>query len=1023
MKVSVKVKQNHLVWNGTLHLTSYLDEKVVALTTADQENHKSLAINVKAEREASYNLYFFATYWIVNKTGLPLKVKASSSNQSYQSDTEDVLLFTYKRHGKQSLNLQVYDSNWSNEFGLECAGSAGLIVCKDNERKKKYMFFLLIKLSAICPRLTKLVMILPSHIITNTTNKPLRIMEQNEKTDLWLDLPPQSSMIFWPETNSYQMYVKYRGSKVISQAFFTTLNHRTVLRMDKGTALSVEVTGGVSDSFRILFRDYKPGDAPIYIKNYCADMFLKINQHGQSPVTLLNPNHSLLYTWDDPTGCRQLIWNVYNNKGKGIPVDTSKDGHGEEKIRYHVINSSSQSSSSDDESDSSDNASTSTTIGKKMIRKDKITIYWLCYAKGIQRIMLFTQESKIYHHYLRKIFHEPAEIELLVSISGFGLSLFTSETSKKEQMYASLSDIPAIWEVNVGHKWKTLTLELASWIEDKYRLHYKKCQLKDYVHIDFEKMFMLKPFFAELRRIYAPAVYFHFRKSHREQYYNLQINGFQIDNKESNSVVLQPLPRDNIKNVNPLIDVTVSKVISAESNLYRHIKYNVANFSVNVESDLLLKISKLLMVYQRNSDDRNYAFMNDMTMIHVPVTKFKPTDYHHSSTVIENVYLNNFNIQLNIHNKANICVNHGNLFFSNLLNILFPINISPYMPLDGIFHKINAIQRADLCSNFMEVSRSMFDKISMQFLQQYYSHVLGLQVLVNSYAFLNVSVYGETSWEPIKMSSTLFYGSRCLLGHINMSPAALEQSIVDIFANQSIENIQRIRRHGSYQKSEVIPKSITSSCRNFAVGVPNALNQLIVPNRSSATNNDGEIFFRTTGRALLSLVTRHPDEKSDSVELAKEALRRASILGEPIRIHQRLARYRNKYLGLKPMSVYESIGQHLLETIGNGRFSQDNYWAHAANDSKVGKTIILVSLEHIIKINKCRIWGPWSIEWAVELDDVISVPKMTSPEIILNLRPTRDNTVEILKISGDKEILQWLHEKIKQAIVVSMEEK
>lgn len=63
---------------------------------------------------------------------------------------------------------------------------------------------------------------------------------------------------------------------------------------------------------------------------------------------------------------------------------------------------------------------------------------------------------------------------------------------------------------------------------------------------------------------------------------------------------------------------------------------------------------------------------------------------------------------------------------------------------------------------------------------------------------------------------------------------------------------------------------------------------------------DGEMFFRTTGKALFSLITRHPDDKSDSVEVAREAIRRASILGEPIKVHQRVNRYRNTYLvGIK----------------------------------------------------------------------------------------------------------------------------
>lgn len=92
----------------------------------------------------------------------------------YDSINEDILLFTYKRHGKQTLNIRVYESNWSNDFGLECAGTTGLVVCKDNERKKKYLFFLHTQLSNMCPRLTKIVTLLPSFLVTNHTDKPLR---------------------------------------------------------------------------------------------------------------------------------------------------------------------------------------------------------------------------------------------------------------------------------------------------------------------------------------------------------------------------------------------------------------------------------------------------------------------------------------------------------------------------------------------------------------------------------------------------------------------------------------------------------------------------------------------------------------------------------------------------------------------------------------------------------------------------------------------------------------------------------
>lgn len=50
------------------------------------------------------------------------------------------------------------------------------------------------------------------------------------------------------------------------------------------------------------------------------------------------------------------------------------------------------------------------------------------------------------------------------------------------------------------------------------------------------------------------------------------------------------------------------------------------------------------------------------------------------------------------------------------------------------------------------------------------------------------------------------------------------------------------------------------------------------------------------------------------------------------------------FQGLRPMSSYESLGQYLLETVANSRFSSDDYWAHGAVD-RIGKSILLVSLQ------------------------------------------------------------------------------
>lgn len=58
-------------------------------------------------------------------------------------------------------------------------------------------------------------------------------------------------------------------------------------------------------------------------------MFLKISQYNLGQVVLINPFQSLLYTWDDPTKIRELVWNVYNNKKNGYSAKF-------EKVKYNL---------------------------------------------------------------------------------------------------------------------------------------------------------------------------------------------------------------------------------------------------------------------------------------------------------------------------------------------------------------------------------------------------------------------------------------------------------------------------------------------------------------------------------------------------------------------------------------------------------------------------------------------------------------------------------------------------------------
>lgn len=84
-----------------------------------------------------------------------------------------------------------------------------------------------------------------------------------------------------------------------------------------------------------------------------------------SKVTLLSPYQSLLYTWDDPTGERKLLWNVYSRKNENFTanfvtvnsilnlylcgwenllfyrsiqyISTLQDGYGQEFISFKLV--------------------------------------------------------------------------------------------------------------------------------------------------------------------------------------------------------------------------------------------------------------------------------------------------------------------------------------------------------------------------------------------------------------------------------------------------------------------------------------------------------------------------------------------------------------------------------------------------------------------------------------------------------------------------------------------------------------
>ena len=68
-----------------------------------------------------------------------------------------------------------------------------------------------------------------------------------------------------------------------------------------------------------------------------------------------------------------------------------------------------------------------------------------------------------------------------MSLSGLSVSLVNA--LQQEVAYMTMSSAPAMWDVEVKHKWKPLNMELASWLEQRWRENESDVSLEDFMEV------------------------------------------------------------------------------------------------------------------------------------------------------------------------------------------------------------------------------------------------------------------------------------------------------------------------------------------------------------------------------------------------------------------------------------------------------------------------------------------------------------------------------------------------------------
>lgn len=284
---------------------------------------------------------------------------------------------------------------------------------------------------------------------------------------------------------------------------------------------------------------------------------------------------------------------------------------------------------------------------------------------------------------------------------------------------------------------------------------------------------------------------------------------------------------------------------------------------------------------------------------------------------------------------------------------------------------------------------------------------------------------------PDEFADGLSYGAQSLLGHVVGGTAGsislISSSLGHLLSNLSFDEDYKKKRRFCLQQANDLPETAVQASKSFVMGVALGLSGVIMKPVIGIQQDGVEGFFKGVGKGLMGLMTKPAGGVLDCIAMALDGIKRAAEMGEDVVMRSRLPRYMNPYTGLRPFSVYEATGLHLLNTLSKGYYSDsDIYWAHASL-TKEAKANVLISLQHVFLVEKCRLWGTWDVEWVVCIDDIMAVPHIADNKLVFKVRQDESfnfcSGEERCIECQDVTVLEWLQNKIETVMILNMEDK
>lgn len=483
--------------------------------------HLTIYISYKKPNE----FMFFSPYWLVNKSGQHIQIRACDTLRHFEVPDDSILLFDYKTINKDNkVRMCINNGMWSEPFSLETVGTTGMIQCKDERRT--YNFLMRITMSNSSR--AKLITFAPFLSIVNELDQSMLIREwqyherfvdkkewksiepivqTNRPTSYWPNNAGESKQVCFVlrttdgfETQPFPLEnpgrfvlpLKQNRTAQKSESKTSNLNDPTSNPLLNGSApppalriVTVLISGGSQNPVTIIIRKYVYGDAVAKLVNLCPYTNITIKPKYVDSGWTLEPMKSMFFVWPELIkSTRELTWSVNSSSARHVEsLNLANSGKTECVFKGVEIKLPPSSSSFNTSDDTSHNLNDTNNLlppnrnsnqhmngsnqGVSSIRRD-LTIYCVSYIDGSQRVIVFTTDSSLAEIERKK---EASNMEIFVALKGILISVVNN--SNLEIACISLKDSRPLWSLinPVTNGTKMFTNEYSEWLEKVYNLY------------------------------------------------------------------------------------------------------------------------------------------------------------------------------------------------------------------------------------------------------------------------------------------------------------------------------------------------------------------------------------------------------------------------------------------------------------------------------------------------------------------------------------------------------------------------